>query len=77
MMCKFNLKDTNTFASASLDRSIKVWGLGASQPHARPACLFSLEARDARRTMRNKNAFLFSLSLSGLVSFRRVLGVRV
>ena len=24
MMCKFNLKDTNTFASASLDRTIKV-----------------------------------------------------
>lgn len=24
MMCKFNPKDTNTFASASLDRTIKV-----------------------------------------------------
>lgn len=40
MMCKFNLKDTNTFASASLDRTIKVWGLGAQQPH------FSLEGHE-------------------------------
>ena len=27
MMVKFNLKDTNTFASASLDRTIKVRAL--------------------------------------------------
>mmetsp|Transcript_25010 Transcript_25010/g.29555 ORF Transcript_25010/g.29555 Transcript_25010/m.29555 type:complete len:1010 (+) Transcript_25010:61-3090(+) len=40
MMVKFNLKDTNTFASASLDRSIKVWGLGAVAPH------FSLEGHE-------------------------------
>eukprot|EP00617_Octactis_speculum_P022210 CAMPEP_0185743254 /NCGR_PEP_ID=MMETSP1174-20130828/926_1 /TAXON_ID=35687 /ORGANISM="Dictyocha speculum, Strain CCMP1381" /LENGTH=988 /DNA_ID=CAMNT_0028415799 /DNA_START=33 /DNA_END=2999 /DNA_ORIENTATION=+ len=40
MMVKFNLKDTNTFASASLDRTIKVWGLGAATPH------FSLEGHD-------------------------------
>jgi coatomer subunit beta' len=40
MMCKFNPKDTNTFASASLDRTIKVWGLGAQQPH------FSLEGHE-------------------------------
>jgi len=40
MMVKFNQKDTNTFASASLDRSIKVWGLGAAQPH------FSLEGHE-------------------------------
>jgi len=33
MMVKFNPKDTNTFASASLDRSIKVWGLGSPLPH--------------------------------------------
>eukprot|EP00804_Cyclotella_cryptica_P030470 CCRYP_008550-RA/>CCRYP_008550-RA protein AED:0.04 eAED:0.04 QI:185/0/0.5/1/0/0/2/71/976 len=33
MMVKFNPKDTNTFASASLDRSIKVWGLGSPVPH--------------------------------------------
>jgi len=33
MMVKFNPKDSNTFASASLDRSIKVWGLGSSVPH--------------------------------------------
>jgi len=33
MMVKFNPKDTNTFASASLDRSIKVWGLGSPTPH--------------------------------------------
>jgi len=33
MMVKFNPKDTNTFATASLDRSIKVWGLGSPLPH--------------------------------------------
>jgi len=33
MQVKFNPKDTNTFASASLDRSIKVWGLGSPVPH--------------------------------------------
>jgi len=33
MQVKFNPKDTNTFASASLDRSIKVWGLGSPTPH--------------------------------------------
>lgn len=33
MMVKFNPKDSNTFASASLDRSIKVWGLGSPLPH--------------------------------------------
>jgi len=33
MMVKFNPKDSNTFASASLDRSIKVWGLGSPVPH--------------------------------------------
>lgn len=33
MQVKFNPKDTNTFASGSLDRSIKVWGLGSSTHH--------------------------------------------
>lgn len=33
MMVKFNPKDTNTFASASLDRTIRVWGLGSAHPH--------------------------------------------
>jgi len=33
MQVKFNPKDTNTFASASLDRSVKVWGLGSNVPH--------------------------------------------
>jgi coatomer subunit beta' len=33
MQVKFNPKDSNTFASASLDRSIKVWGLGSHSPH--------------------------------------------
>ena len=37
MMVRFNPRDTNTFASASLDRSIKVWGLTAGTAH------FSLE----------------------------------
>ena len=33
MQVCFNPKDPNTFASASLDRTIKVWGLGSSEPH--------------------------------------------
>ena len=34
VMCvTFNPKDTNTFASCSLDRSIKVWQIGASEPN--------------------------------------------
>ena len=33
MMIRINPRDTNTFASASLDRSIKVWGLTASTAH--------------------------------------------
>mmetsp|Transcript_6880 Transcript_6880/g.12347 ORF Transcript_6880/g.12347 Transcript_6880/m.12347 type:complete len:981 (-) Transcript_6880:96-3038(-) len=33
MQVKFNPKDTNTFASASLDTSIKVWGLGSATHH--------------------------------------------
>jgi coatomer subunit beta' len=37
MMVKVNPRDTNTFASGSLDRTIKVWGLTAGTPH------FSLE----------------------------------
>jgi coatomer subunit beta' len=37
MRVKINPRDTNTFASASLDRSIKVWGFTAGTPH------FSLE----------------------------------
>ena len=41
MMVKINPRDTNTFASASLDRSIKVWGLTAGTPH------FSLEGSGA------------------------------
>jgi len=41
MMVKFNPKDTNTFASASLDRSVKVWSLGNPLPN------FSLEGHQA------------------------------
>jgi coatomer subunit beta' len=33
MQVKINPKDTNTFASASLDRTIKIWGLGSHVPH--------------------------------------------
>ena len=40
MQVIFNPKDPNTFASASLDRSIKVWGLQSAQPH------FTLEGHD-------------------------------
>jgi coatomer subunit beta' len=40
MQVEFNPKDPNTFVSASLDRSIKVWGLNSATPH------FSLEGHD-------------------------------
>ena len=33
MQVVFNPKDSNTFASASLDRTIKVWSLGSTQPN--------------------------------------------
>ena len=40
MYVAFNPKDANTFASASLDRTIKVWGIGTLQPH------FTLEGHE-------------------------------
>ena len=40
MMVKFNPKDTNTFATASLDRTIKVWGLNSNAHH------YSLEGHE-------------------------------
>ena len=33
MQIAINPKDNNCFASASLDRSVKVWGLNSSVPH--------------------------------------------
>ena len=33
MQVEFNPKDTNTFASASLDRSIKIWGINSAAAH--------------------------------------------
>jgi WD40 repeat protein len=40
MQVVFNPKDTNTFASASLDRTIKVWSIGQPTPN------FTLEGHD-------------------------------
>eukprot|EP01113_Clastostelium_recurvatum_P004987 TRINITY_DN1220_c0_g1_i2.p1 TRINITY_DN1220_c0_g1~~TRINITY_DN1220_c0_g1_i2.p1 ORF type:complete len:965 (-),score=332.68 TRINITY_DN1220_c0_g1_i2:75-2969(-) len=40
MTIAINPKDTNTFATASLDRTVKVWGLSSTQPH------FTLEGHD-------------------------------
>ncbi|TDZ18287.1 Coatomer subunit beta' [Colletotrichum orbiculare MAFF 240422] len=37
-----NPKDTNTFASASLDRTVKIWSLGSATPN------FTLEAHEAK-----------------------------
>lgn len=42
MSVNFNPKDPNTFASACLDRTVKIWLLGASQPN------FTLVAHDAK-----------------------------
>ncbi|CAL5401642.1 unnamed protein product [Camellia sinensis] len=39
MQVTFNPKDTNTFASASLDRTIKIWNLGSPDPN------FTLDAQ--------------------------------
>eukprot|EP00931_Biecheleriopsis_adriatica_P020246 TRINITY_DN13599_c0_g2_i1.p1 TRINITY_DN13599_c0_g2~~TRINITY_DN13599_c0_g2_i1.p1 ORF type:complete len:953 (+),score=217.85 TRINITY_DN13599_c0_g2_i1:80-2938(+) len=39
MMCQWNPKDTNIFASCSLDRSIKVWGVSSG---ATSSCHFTL-----------------------------------
>jgi coatomer subunit beta' len=33
MMVAFNPKDSNTFASASLDRTVKVWNLSSTSPN--------------------------------------------
>nr|POE96636.1 coatomer subunit beta'-2 [Quercus suber] len=33
MQVTFNPKDTNTFASESLDRTIKIWNLGSPNPN--------------------------------------------
>jgi len=40
MQVVFNPKDLNTFASASLDRTIKVWNLGSKDPN------FTLEGHE-------------------------------
>ena len=40
MLAEFNPKDINTFASASLDRTVKVWGLTSPTPH------YSLEGHE-------------------------------
>lgn len=40
MMVVFNPKDANTFASASLDKTIKVWGIHTNSPH------FTLEGHE-------------------------------
>jgi len=40
MQVEFNPKDSSTFASASLDRTVKVWGITSSHPH------FTLEGHE-------------------------------
>uniref|UniRef100_M4BLE0 Beta'-coat protein n=2 Tax=Hyaloperonospora arabidopsidis (strain Emoy2) TaxID=559515 RepID=M4BLE0_HYAAE len=40
MMVKFNPKDAHSFASACLDRTVRVWGLGSSHAH------FSLDGHE-------------------------------
>ena len=42
MSVNFNPKDPNTFASACLDRTVKIWSLGSSQPN------FTLIAHEAK-----------------------------
>ena len=40
MQVTFNPKDSNTFASASLDRTVKVWSIGQPTPN------FTLEGHE-------------------------------
>jgi WD40 repeat protein len=42
MSLAINPKDTNTFASACLDRTVKIWSLGSSTPN------FQLEAHETK-----------------------------
>ena len=42
MSINVNPKDTNTFASACLDRTIKIWSLGSS------SCMSTIEAHEAK-----------------------------
>lgn len=42
MSVNFNPKDPNTFASACLDRTVKIWSLGSSHPN------FTLIAHDTK-----------------------------
>lgn len=42
MMCQWNPKDANIFASCSLDRSIKVWGVSGGAGGGTSSCHFTL-----------------------------------
>jgi len=57
-MVAFNPKDPNTFASASLDRSVKVWGLSSSTPTS-----------PSRATRRASTAWTTSRTGTSLTSF--------
>ncbi|KAF9074741.1 coatomer WD associated region-domain-containing protein [Rhodocollybia butyracea] len=47
MNIAFNPKDTNTFASSCLDRTVKIWSLSSiSSPNSSPQANFTLEAHD-------------------------------
>jgi len=64
MQVVFNPKDSNTFASASLDRTIKVWGLGSPTPH------FTLEGHD------KGTVYFYAYFLRGfLLKMIRLIGV--
>ena len=59
MMVAFNPKDANTFASASLDRTIKVWGLNTLQPH------FTLEGHEKVSSKRRQQQQAAAAAASG------------
>ena len=64
----FNPKDSNTFASASLDRTVKVWSIGQPTPN------FTLEGHD--KGVNCVDYFIGGMSLNSAAECRCSLSVK-
>jgi len=71
MMVKFNPRDPNYFASASLDKSIKVWGIGTPMPH------FALEGENGHKQGVNCIAYLSGSDRPHIISGSDDLTVKI